>query len=122
MNEPLALVVEDEPSIGDVFSMAMKAAGFQTELINSGDKALTWLATNIPDVVVLDLRLPYVSGVEILHHIRADPRMTKTVVIVITAYPKSGVFLQKRADLVLIKPISFVQLRDLAIQLYSQVE
>ena len=84
--------------------------------------ALAWLAKKVPDVVVLDLRLPQISGVEILHYIRTDPRLVKTRVIVVTAYPKSAVFLQKRADLVLIKPISFVQLRDLARQLRSQSE
>lgn len=122
MSKPLALIVEDEPDVGNVFFLAMEEAGFQTKLINSGEVALAWLATTVPDVVVLDLRLPHISGVEILYYIRADPRLVGTRVIVITAYPKSGVFLQKRADLVLIKPISFAQLRDLAMQLHSQGE
>ena len=119
MNKPLALIVEDEPDIGDIFSLALKAAGFRTEVISSGAKALTWLATEVPDVVVLDVRLPYVSGVEILRHIRADPRLAKTPVIVATAYPDSAVALQELADLVLIKPISLSQLRALATRLCS---
>ena len=122
MSKPLALVVEDHPDSGEIFSQAMEAAGFQAKLIDSGDKALAWLAAQVPDVVVLDLQLPHVSGIEILHHIRADPRLARTPVIVVTAHPESGVFLQKRADLVLIKPVSFVRLRDLAMQLRSQGE
>jgi len=122
MSKPLALVVEDDPDIKTVFSEAMKAAGFQTEVIGSGAKAVAWLAVKVPDVIVLDIRLPYVSGVEILRQIRADPRLVETRVIVTTAYPESATFLQEQADLVLIKPININQLRELAIRLHSQDE
>jgi len=122
MSNPLALVVEDDPDISNVFSQAMKAAGFQAEVIDSGAEAVAWLAAKVPDVIVLDIRLPHVSGEEILRQVRADPRLAETVVIVATAYPESAAFLQEHADLVLIKPISPRQLRKLATQLYSQEE
>ncbi len=122
MSNPLALVIEDQIDIGDVFAKAMRSAGFQTELIFSGDKALDWLDSHVPDIVILDLRLPYVSGTEILRHIRADPRLTETLVIVATAYPGLATFLQEQADMVLIKPVSFVQLRDLAKRMYFPSE
>lgn len=122
MSKPLALVIEDQADVSEIFSQAMKAAGFQTEAISSGAKALAWLAAKVPDVIVLDIRLPYVSGVDILRQIRADPRLAQTPVIVATAYPESAAFLEEQADVVLIKPISFVQLRDLAMRLYSPGE
>lgn len=122
MDKPLALVVEDQVDIGDIFFMALKTAGFQTELVRSGDKALDWLTDKVPDVVILDIRLPHVSGVEILRQIRADSRLAKTQVIVATAYPESASFLHEHADLVLIKPISPIQLRDLAVRLCSPDE
>ena len=100
----------------------MEAAGFQAELINSGAKAITWLATKVPDLVVLDIRLPYVSGVEILRQIRADPRLAKTPVIVTTAYPESDTFLYEHADLVLIKPVNINKLLELAKRVRSQGE
>ncbi len=122
MTQPLALIVEDDPDIGIAFSLTLKIAGFQTELIGSGDKAVDWLATRVPDVVILDVRLPQVSGTDILRQIRADPRLAKTSVIVATAYPESAEFLYEHADLVLIKPIDVNQLRELAMRLQSQDE
>lgn len=119
MNKTLALIVEDDTNIGDVFSRTLKTVGFETEVIHSGATALTWLASNVPDVVILDIRLPHVSGVEILRQIRADTRLAKTPVIVTTAYPDSAVALQELADLVLIKPVNPSQLRALAKRLCS---
>ena len=116
------LIIEDEPDVGNVFFLAMKEAGFRTQVIDSGDVALAWLAAKVPDVIILDIRLPYVSGVEILRQIRADPRLAKTPVIVATAYPESAASLQEQADRVLIKPVNLGQLRELAIRLCSSDE
>jgi len=122
MSKPLALIVEDNPDSGKIFSRAVEAAGFQTQVIDSGDRAVAWLANKVPDVIVLDIRLPRISGVDILRQIRADLRLAKVPVIVATAYPESVAFLQEQADMVLVKPVSFAQLRDLAMRLCSQDE
>lgn len=117
MNNPLALIVEDEFDLSNIFAHALKAAGFETQIARSGDTALTWLSSMVPDIVVLDLHLPRVAGTEILKHIRSDPRMAETRVIVATADDRTAEVLQEEADLVLVKPISFSQLRDLASRL-----
>ncbi len=122
MSKPLVLVIEDHPDSGDIFCLTLKVAGFQTKLIDSGDEVFAWLVTKTPDVIILDVGLPRVSGADILRQIRADPRLAETPVIVATAYPESAALLQEYADLMLIKPVSPRQLRDLAIQLCSQDE
>jgi two-component system cell cycle response regulator DivK len=119
MSNPLALIVEDHEDAAIIFSEALKAAGFETETIRSGDLALKRLAEIVPDVVILDLNLPHVSGAEILAQIRADDRLTNTCVIVATAHPQLADGVQREADLVLLKPISFTQLRGLATRLGS---
>jgi CheY-like chemotaxis protein len=68
-------------------------------------------------MVILDLNLPQVSGAEILARIRTDTRLLKTCVIVATAHPQLADSVQGEADLVLLKPISFTQLRSLATRL-----
>lgn len=68
----------------------------------------------MPAVVVLDLHLPRISGEQILNHIRADSRLAHTCIIVATADPVKADALAEQTDLVLIKPISFGQLRDMA--------
>lgn len=117
MNKPLALIVEDEFDISIVFSRALQAAGFETEIIRSGDVALEWLSSSKPDIVILDLNLPRVTGPEILQYIRADERLAKTPVIIATAYARLAEGLRDQADQVLFKPVSFAQLRDLSARL-----
>jgi DNA-binding response OmpR family regulator len=114
MSELLGFVIEDDQDLSVIFSEALQAAGFKTEIITSGDKALERLSNVVPQVVVLDLHLPRVAGMDILHRIRADKRLNNTRVIVATAHPRMAESLRDEADLVLLKPISFSQLRDLA--------
>jgi len=113
MGKPLALIVEDHVDAAVIFSEAMKSAGFETETVRSGDAALAKLSVIVPDIVVLDLQLPHVEGADILHQIRADERLNETRVIVATAHPHRAADLQDEADLVLIKPVGFHQLRGL---------
>lgn len=117
MTKPLALVIEDDVDLANIFAEALQAADFDTEIIAAGDVALNRLKTVVPLVVVLDLHLPRVSGMEILPQIRSDARLAKTRVIVASADPVMADSMADIADLVLIKPISFGQLRDMAARL-----
>lgn len=112
--EKLALVIEDDPAQQEIFSQAVKMAGFTVEVIGQGDEALKRLEDVIPQLVILDLHLPTVSGDEILAVIRADERLASVPVILATADPILAETLSDSSDLVLLKPISFMQLRDLA--------
>jgi DNA-binding response OmpR family regulator len=114
MDNPLAFIVEDDEDASVIFASALQEAGFECEIIRAGDKALVWLAETVPAVVVLDLELPGVSGMDILHQIRTDERLAETRVIIATAFPNLAADLQDEADLVLLKPVSYIQLRDLS--------
>ena len=113
----LALIIEDDRKQATIFDQALQMAEFETEIIRDGQAALERLAVTVPALVVLDLHLPYVSGDDILRQIRADERLAKTRVILATADPLMVRTLQEESDLVLLKPISFNQLRDLATRL-----
>jgi DNA-binding response OmpR family regulator len=116
MSNPPALIIEDDYDSSVIFEGALKAAGFDTEVIRSGDKALERLAAIMPELVVLDLHLPGVSGLSILEQIRNDAHLAGTQVIVITGDPVLADTspLQKGAVQILVKPVTFTQLRDLA--------
>jgi len=114
MTLKLAIVVEDDPGVGGVYIEALKQAGFATELFNNGRTALARLAVAVPDLVLLDLNLPVVSGEYILKAIRADERLAGTRVIITTGEAHRAKEMQSRADLVLVKPVSANQLSDLA--------
>jgi len=114
LSNPLALIIEDDFDLSTIFAAALKASGFETEIVRDGRAAVQRLATVTPDVVVLDLHLPHVAGTDILDQIRADVRLAEIRVIVTTADARMAEMLHDQADLVLVKPISFGQLRDLA--------
>ena len=114
MNDPLALIIEDDPDLATIFAKALQAAEFEAEIIRDGQTARARLADTQPAVVVLDMHLPHVSGEAILRQIRADARLAKTRIIVATADALMGEKFQEDADLILLKPISFGQMRDLA--------
>jgi len=119
VSSQFALIIEDDYDASFIFAEALQAAGFETEIIRSGDTALARLTVATPDVVVLDLHLPRAAGTDILRQIRADVRLAGTRVIVATADPRMAEILEDEADLILIKPISFSQLRDLSARLRS---
>ena len=114
MTNPFALIIEDDPNLATIFAEALQMAEFETEIVHDGKAALAQLAATTPTVVILDLHLPHVSGQKILQQIRADGRLTKTWILLTTADALMAESLQEEADLILLKPISFHQLRDLA--------
>jgi DNA-binding response OmpR family regulator len=122
MSNPLALIIEDDVDLAAIFAEAVQSAEFEVESIQDGDQALIRLASIVPAVVVLDLHLPHIGGEQILNHIRADSRLANTRIMVATADPVKADTLVEQADLVLIKPISFSQLRDMAKRLRLTVQ
>jgi len=117
MTNPLALVIEDDNKLANIFSLSLQAARFEVDVVQDGQSAIARLEAVIPAVVVLDLHLPNVSGKDILRHIRADERLAETKVILATADARMAETLRRESDLVLLKPISPNQMRDLAARL-----
>lgn len=113
MIRKLAFVIEDDYDGSMVFSKALEANGLKAEQIMEGKLALERLAKAIPALVVLDLHLPNVSGPDILKQIRADSRLKSTLVVVVTADSRMADMIKDEADLVLLKPTTFSQVRDL---------
>ncbi|MBC8507129.1 MAG: response regulator transcription factor [Chloroflexi bacterium] len=112
--KPNALIIEDDAKQAEIFSQALTLGGFDVLVINDGSDAVSALDTLTPDLVLLDLHLPSVSGEKLLKQIRASSHLSNTKVIVATASPEKVYQLDDESDLVLIKPISFNQLRELA--------
>jgi DNA-binding response OmpR family regulator len=122
MTEPLALVIEDDIDASIIFSKALEAAGFSTEIIRAGDVAVKKLKEVVPILIVLDLHLPNVVGTDILEQIREDDRLKETMVILATADPRMADVVREKADLVLLKPVTFSQVRDFSLRLLRRYE
>ncbi|MFN2225213.1 MAG: response regulator [Anaerolineae bacterium] len=119
MGRSLALIVEDDGDTATLFAEAAVEAGYEAEIVGSGDLALQRLASSTPALVILDLHLPGIDGVDVLKRIRDDEALAGTRVIVATADARQADALHEAADLVLVKPIAYGQLRDLAVRLSS---
>ncbi|HNT55053.1 MAG TPA: response regulator [Anaerolineaceae bacterium] len=117
--QPLALVIEDDQQLAEIFSKALALADYHTEIIADGAMAMVRLSQVVPQLIVLDLHIPYIPGNKLLAKIRTDPLLQKTTVIVATADSIMAASLEDQADFVLLKPISFAQLRDIALRLKS---
>jgi len=121
-SKPLAFIIEDEDQLADIFTQAMKLADFETQTIADGQKAIEALSNLNPAVVILDLYLPGASGDKVLAYIRNDSRLEKVIVVLTTFDSLLADNLREQSDFVLLKPVSFSQLRDLGLQLRSTIE
>ena len=80
------LVVEDEPDIGGLIAHALERDGqTSVELVGTGDAALAAIAERPPDVVVLDLNLPVLSGFEVCRILRGRPATRNLPILMVTA-------------------------------------
>ena len=114
MKKPFALIIEDHLASAEFFATALSEGGYETEIIRSGQDAIDRLPNVVPDLIILDLNLPHVDGSEILKAVRSDERLADTRVIVATTHWQWAEEVEQEADLVILKPIGFEQLRDLA--------
>lgn len=74
------LIVEDEQSISNFISMVLNASGYDTIIVGSGEEALTMIASHCPDLIVLDLGLPDMDGMEVLKSVRKWSNLPVVVV------------------------------------------
>ena len=113
MDKPFALIIEDDRDIVALFRHVLDLAGYRTEIVLHGKVAAEYLATTTPDIVLLDLGLPGMSGAEILAMMRADPRLKNVPVVVVTAHAHLVETLPVAPHLVLIKPVNIQQMSNL---------
>lgn len=104
------LVVEDDDDLGEAITYVLKEAGFETELIQDGPNALQRIRQHTPDLVLLDMHLPGMSGLEILDHVRADARLAHLHVMVTTADLTMAKAAEGKADAIFTKPYSVTEL------------
>ncbi len=79
------LIVEDDPDVRHMLEDALIAAGFEVRSAIHGAEALRILRSRDVSVVVLDLMLPWVNGIEVLSTMRSDRRSAQIPVVVVTA-------------------------------------
>ena len=104
---PLVLIVEDDPETRGFYSRAFESAGFRTAQAHNGHQALEKAIDVLPDLVVADIAIPGMDGIELCRRLRTDPRAQAVPVLAITGYDDRDYEDRARAagaDQVLIKP------------------
>jgi len=112
--KPLAYIVEDNEDTLIIFRGALELAGYEVETAADGAVAQKQLTEIVPDLIILDLHMPNVTGDILLRQVRADERLEETRVFLATADANMAAQLRDEAELVLLKPIGFSQLKELA--------
>jgi len=85
---PRILVVDDEPTVVDVFNEFLAAQGYEVTVVSNGEDAVRVIPSLRPDIILTDINLPGLSGLEVMRHARAhDPEVA---VIVVTGYASAA--------------------------------
>ncbi|HXG17067.1 MAG TPA: sigma-54 dependent transcriptional regulator [Calidithermus sp.] len=114
MDAQRLLVVEDDPALRSLLSEALRRDGFLVTAAPDGAAALAALAEEEFDVVVLDLRLPDVDGIRILHHLRAEGHEAEVVILTGHADTATAIeALKLHAFDYVTKPVSLDELRPI---------
>lgn len=113
------LIVDDEPNILISVEYLMKQAGFEVSVAKDGEEALERIRSDRPDLVVLDVMMPKLNGLEVCERVRADPQLAGMRILMLTAKgrePEMKKGLGLGADDYVTKPFST---RDLVMRVKS---
>jgi CheY-like chemotaxis protein len=91
MSEPVhVLVVEDHPLNRELAEAILERAGYDVAVAEDGETALDRVAARSPDVILLDIELPGISGLEVARRLKGDPATAMIPLVALTAYAMVG--------------------------------
>jgi len=115
MTQKTVLIIEDEEDAAELFSEMMRVSGFRVLKTSKSKPAISMMTEDKPDLVLLDIMMPEISGLEILREMRRDPNLSDVPVIVLTAKSmpadiKNG--MEAGASTYITKPVGFQELKE----------
>jgi CheY-like chemotaxis protein len=118
---PRAFVVDDDYLIANLFAIALEQVGYTAVKITSGSEAIQRLKKEVPNLIILDIHMPFVSGIDILSVVQIDERLKNVPIVIITADPLAAKRLKGQMEYVFVKPVGFNQLRTLGEDLKARL-
>lgn len=79
------LIVDDDPGTGRLLAVLLRHIGHEAAFVNSGRKALEYIAHHRPDLVILDVMMPGIDGLEVLRRVRENPQTADVPVVMFSA-------------------------------------
>jgi CheY-like chemotaxis protein len=104
------LAVDDEPDVLMIIRTALQGEGFEVETASSGPECLEAAAANPPDLILLDVMMPGMSGFDVLKALKAKPETSTIPIIMLTGFSerkKIQEALTSGIDYYIIKPFDF---------------
>jgi DNA-binding response OmpR family regulator len=84
------VIAEDDPDILQLVAIRLERSGYEVHRARDGEQALELVSEHIPDLVVLDVLMPKLTGLDVTRRIRADPATREIPVILLTARVEEG--------------------------------
>lgn len=115
MDQKTVLIIEDEEDAAELFAEMMRVSGFRVLKTSKSAPAIAMMTADKPDIVLLDIMMPEISGLDILRQMRRDPNLANIPVIMVTAKSmpadiKNG--MEAGASTYLTKPVGFMELKE----------
>lgn len=109
------MIIEDEEDAAELFAEMMRVSGYRVVKTSKSVPAIEIMTAEKPDVILLDIMMPEVSGLDILRAMRRDPALANIPVVIITAKGmpadiKNG--MEAGASTYLTKPVGFLDLKE----------
>ena len=114
-SQKTVMIIEDEPDAAEMFAEMMRVNGFRVLKMFSSVPAIPMLSKEKPDVVILDIMMPDISGLEVLRYMRRETDLAAIPVIVVSAKSMPGdikVGMDAGASIYLTKPVGFLDLKQ----------
>jgi DNA-binding response OmpR family regulator len=115
VDQKTVMIIEDEPDAAELFAEMMRVNDFRVLKISGSTPAISALSKEKPDIVILDVMMPDVSGLEVVRYMRREPALRSIPVIVVSAKSmpsdvKNG--LEAGASMYLTKPVGYLDLKE----------
>ena len=119
------VIVEDQPEVADLLEEMLSMDPYQVVKIHSSTGALSMIQAEKPDLVLLDIMMPDVPGLEVLRYMRREPSLQKTPVVIVSAKTQPvdiHTGLEAGATAYLTKPVDITTLRETVAQVIRELE
>lgn len=115
ISQKTVMIIEDEPEAAELFGEMMRLSGFRVVKMFASTPAIPMISQEKPDVIILDIMMPDISGLEVLRYMRRESDLASIPVIVVSAKSMPGDIktgLEAGASIYLTKPVSFLDLKQ----------
>lgn len=114
--QPTILVADDQPGLRMLLDMLLSLDGYEVVTVEDGKQVLEYLKSHTPSLMILDVNMPFVDGIDICRRVRGIERLKRVPVIILTASKDDGVMTaakMAKASAVVNKPLEGKDFRAL---------